>query len=79
MTKSINEYKHSFFLRTISQWNCLLKALVDSETVDAFRHGLKDLTLHRSGIGHISIYTPIEVSADYLFRFSFRHNQVNQV
>ncbi len=24
-------------------WNCLPKAEVDSETVDAFKHGLKDL------------------------------------
>ena len=36
-------YKYSFFPRTIPQWNCLPKALVDSKTVDAFKHGLKDL------------------------------------
>ncbi len=27
----------------ISQWTCLPEALVDSETVDTFKHGLKDL------------------------------------
>ncbi len=27
----------------ISPWNCLPKALVDSETIDASKHGLKDL------------------------------------
>ncbi len=37
MTKNANDYKYSFFQQTISQWNCLLKALVDSETVDAFK------------------------------------------
>ncbi len=36
MTNKTNEYKYSFFQWTISQWNCLPKALVDSETVDAF-------------------------------------------
>ncbi len=43
ITKNTNEYKYSFFQRTISQWNCLPKALVDSETVHAFEHDLNDL------------------------------------
>ncbi len=67
----INEYKYSW---TISQWNCLSKALVDNETVEtvnAFKHGWRISTLHLSYIGHISIYTPIGVSANYLFRFRF--------
>ncbi len=72
MTNNTNENKYSFFPRTISQWHCLPKALVDSETVDAFKDSLKGLNSPPSGIGHISIYTPIGVSADYLFRFSFR-------
>ncbi len=42
MTKN-TKYKYPFYSETISQWNCLQKALVDSETVDAFKHGLKDL------------------------------------
>ncbi len=31
--------------RTISQGNCLPKALVDNETVDAFKHDLRDPNL----------------------------------
>ncbi len=42
-TININAYKYSFFPLTISQLNCLPKALVDSETVDAFNPGLNDL------------------------------------
>jgi hypothetical protein len=38
-----NEYKYSFFPHTIPQWNCLPKALIDSDTVDTFKHRLKDL------------------------------------
>ncbi len=30
ITKKTNQYKYPFFPRTISQWNCLTKALVDS-------------------------------------------------
>jgi len=40
-----NEYKHSFFPKTIPQWNCLPKALTRSDTVDAFKHGLKDIKI----------------------------------
>ncbi len=43
MTNNTNEYKYPFFPQTISQWNYLPKALADSETVDAFKHNLKDL------------------------------------
>ncbi len=43
MTNNTNQYKYSFFPRTISQWSCLLKSLVDSETVDAFQYVLKGL------------------------------------
>ncbi len=43
MTKITNEYKYSFFSWTISQWNYLPKALVDSEAVDAFKYDLKDI------------------------------------
>ena len=45
LTQETNEYKYSFFPHTISQWNCLPKALIDSDTVDAFKHRLKDLKL----------------------------------
>ncbi len=37
MINNTKEYNYSFFPYTISQWNCLPKALVDSETVDAFK------------------------------------------
>ncbi len=43
MTNKTNEYKYPFFPQSISQWNCLPKALVDSQTVDAFKPSLKDL------------------------------------
>ncbi len=43
MSNNTNQYKYSFFSRTLSQWNCLPKALVDGETVNAFKHSLKDL------------------------------------
>ncbi len=37
--------KYTFFSRTIWQWNCLPKAVVDSEDVDAFKYGLSDLNI----------------------------------
>ncbi len=43
ITNNTNEYKYSFFSWTISQRKWQPKALVDSETVDAFKHGLTDL------------------------------------
>ncbi len=43
ITNNLNEYKYAFFPWTISQYNCLLNTLIDIETVDAFKHGLKDL------------------------------------
>ncbi len=43
MTKITNEYKYSFFPQTISQWNSLPKSYVDSESLDAFKYGFKDL------------------------------------
>jgi hypothetical protein len=45
LTQERNEYKYSFFPNTIPQWNFLPKALIDSDTVDAFKHQLKDLNL----------------------------------
>ncbi len=76
MNQNTNKYKYSFSPGTISQWNCLPKELVDRETVDAFKLCLKDLSFlhypHLSDINHISIYTPILVSANYFFRLRFR-------
>ncbi len=43
MTKTTNENEYSFLPRTISQWNCLPKTLVESGSVDDSKHGLKDL------------------------------------
>ena len=45
LNQETNEYKYSFFPHTIPEWNCLPKALIDSDTVDAFKHQLKDLNL----------------------------------
>ncbi len=60
-TKNTNEYKYSFFPLTTFQWNRLPKA---------FKLILK--LFEGPPLGHISIYTPIGVSANYLFRFRFR-------
>ncbi len=38
-------YNNDVIFRTISQWNCLPKALVDSGTIVTFKHDLKNLIL----------------------------------
>ncbi len=42
MNNNTNQYEYLFFPQTISQCNCLPKSIVDSETVDAFKHSLFD-------------------------------------
>ena len=45
LIQETNEYKYSFFPHTIPQWNCLPKAFIDSDNVDACKYHLNDLKL----------------------------------
>jgi hypothetical protein len=35
-----NIRRHSFFIRTIRDWNSLPRVLVDAPSINAFKHGL---------------------------------------